>query len=132
MTTVVCQARTVQWDRVAQESSQIPVQYLYKCISLAKAPGPIIILPANMRHRLVGNENPQMVLSVEPVTRAGQLHLRRVSRASVIKPTNSKAGSTHFSNTLALLSALAPHWAPFGDENSPELQSFTIALVLPE
>ena len=105
---------------------------LYKCISLAKAPGSIGILPANMRHRLVGNENPQMVLSVEPVTRAGQLHLRIVSRASVIKPTNSKAGSTHFSNTLALFFAPAPHWAPFGDDNSPELQSFPVALVLPE
>ena len=36
-------------------------------------------------YRLVGNCNPHLVYNVEQVVRAGQLHLRRVSRASAFK-----------------------------------------------
>ena len=55
-------------------------------------PDSIGILPANMRYRLVGNEHPQTVPNVDPVPRAGQLHLRTVSKASVTKPLVLGAG----------------------------------------
>ena len=45
-----------------------------------------------MRYRLVGNEHPQTVPNVDPVPRAGQLHLRTVSKASVTKPLVLGAG----------------------------------------
>ena len=43
------------------------------------------ILHAYTRYRLVGKVHPPLVSNVEQVARAGQLHLRAVSRASGFK-----------------------------------------------
>ena len=56
------------------------------------------ILPAYTRYRLVGKVHPPLVSNVEQVERAGQLHLRKGSRARLIKLHMSGAGQDHLRN----------------------------------
>ena len=48
----------------------------------------------NTSYRLVGKGHPHLVSHVEQVVRAGQLHLRKVSRASAFKVYMLRAGQS--------------------------------------